>query len=211
MIVCNLALELEGVLGREYVDKLARELAGEILRDYYKKEWGCILENVAPDGAFVDSFEGRTFSPGHTTESMWFLMDVGKRLGDQALIRKTADITLEALERGWDGECGGLFYFLDIKGKYPLQLEWDQKLWWVHLEALIACAKGYRLTGDEKLLRWFEKLHDYAWERFRDADYGEWYGYLNRQGKALFPFKGGKWKGCFHVPRAQLNLWKILE
>jgi N-acylglucosamine 2-epimerase len=211
MILCNLALELESVLGEEYINRLIRDLADEIMADYYKKEFGCILENVAPDGSFVDSFEGRTFSPGHTTESMWFLMDVGKRLGDTALIRRAADIILETLEKGWDREFAGIYYFLDVKGKYPLQLEWDQKLWWVHLESLVACAKGYLYTKDEQLARWFTKLHEYTWGRFKDPDYPEWFGYLNRRGEVLFPFKGGKWKGCFHVPRALLQIWQVLE
>lgn len=36
------------------------------------------------------------------------------------------------------------------------QLEWDQKLWWVHLESAIAMLKGYQLTGNRKCLAWFE-------------------------------------------------------
>jgi N-acylglucosamine 2-epimerase len=211
MMLSMLSMEIEPALGKEYVDELLGKTIDEIFMDFYKHEYGAILENVAPDGAFVDSFEGRVINPGHTVESMWFLMDAGKRLGDNDVVRRAADITLEALERGWDKGCGGLFYFLDVKGKYPLQLEWDQKLWWVHLEGLIACAKGYLYTKDEKLLRWFEKLHDYAWGHFRDPQYGEWFGYLNRRGEVLLPIKGGKWKGCFHVPRAQLQLWKTLE
>ena len=211
MILCNLAMELESVMGKADVDSLVKNLAEEIKRDYYKKEWGCILETVAPDGSFVDSFEGRIISPGHTIESMWFLMDAGKRLGDEGLIRWAADLTLETLEKGWDTEYSGLYYFMDIKGKYPLQLEWDQKLWWVHLESLIACARGYVYTKDENLARWFMKLHDYTWKHFKDSEHPEWFGYLNRRGEVLFPFKGGKWKGCFHLPRALLQLWKTLE
>jgi len=211
MILCNLAMELESTLGKEYVDRLAKELVEEIRTHYYKKEWGCILENVAPDGSFVDCFEGRTISPGHTIEAMWFLMDAGKRLGDKELINWAIEITLEALEKGWDKEFSGLYYFLDFKGKYPLQLEWDQKLWWVHLESLIACAKGYLYTGNEALAKWFMKLHGYTWKHFKDTEYSEWFGYLNRRGEVLFPFKGGKWKGCFHVPRALLQIWKTLE
>ena len=45
-------------------------------------------------------------------------------------------------------------------------------------------------------------MHEYAWPRFADPDYGEWFGYLNRRGEVLLDLKGGKWKGCFHVPRA---------
>jgi N-acylglucosamine 2-epimerase len=80
-------------------------------------------------------------------------------------------------------------------------LEWDQKLWWVHIESTIAMLEGYLLTGDERCKAWFERLHDYTWSHFRDAEYPEWYGYLNRRGEVLLTLKGGKWKGCFHVPR----------
>ena len=211
MILCNLAMELEGVMGKEYVDRLVKNLVDEIKSQYYKKEWGCILENIAPDGSFADCYEGRLISPGHTIEAMWFLMDAGKRLGDRELIKWAVNITLETLEKGWDKEFSGIYYFLDVKGKYPLQLEWDQKLWWVHLESLIACAKGYLYTGNEALAGWFMKLHDYCWKHFKDPEHPEWYGYLNRRGEVLFPFKGGKWKGCFHLPRALFQIWKTLE
>ena len=45
----------------------------------------------------------------------------------------------------------------------------------------------------------------------QDAQYPEWFGYLNRQGEVLLPLKGGKWKGCFHVPRGLYQCWKVLE
>ena len=60
---------------------------------------------------------------------------------------------------------------------------------------------GYRLTRRDDCWEWYEKVHDYAWEHFPDHEYGEWYGYLDRRGEVLAPLKGGKWKGCFHVPR----------
>jgi N-acylglucosamine 2-epimerase len=85
-----------------------------------------------------------------------------------------------------------------------VQLEWDQKLWWVHLETLVALAMGYLLTGNNECWKWYERLHDYTWSRFPDPEHGEWYGYLNRRGEVLLPLKGGKWKGCFHVPRGLL-------
>jgi N-acylglucosamine 2-epimerase len=100
---------------------------------------------------------------------------------------------------------------MDIKAYPPQQLEWDQKLWWVHVEALVALAKGYQLTGDERCAKWFEKVHHYTWKHFRDAEHGEWFGYLNRRGEVLLPLKGGKWKGCFHMPRSLYQVWKTLE
>jgi N-acylglucosamine 2-epimerase len=170
-----------------------------------------ILENVNEDGSFSDSFEGRLINPGHAIEAMWFMMDIGNRINDKNLIHRAKDIMLRTLEYGWDNEHDGIFYFLDVKGYPPQQLEWDQKLWWVHVEALVALAKGYALTGDENCLQWFEKVHAYTWSKFKDNEYGEWFGYLNRQGEVLLPLKGGKWKGCFHLPRALYQISKTFE
>ena len=72
-------------------------------------------------------------------------------------------------------------------------------------------AKAYRLTGNEACRKWFETIHEYTWEHFKDKEYPEWYGYLNREGNPLLHLKGGKWKGCFHVPRGMYEIWKILS
>ena len=58
---------------------------------------------------------------------------------------------------------------------------------------------------------WFERVHHYTWAHFPDPEFGEWFGYLNRRGEVLLPLKGGKWKGCFHLPRALLRCWKLFE
>ena len=139
------------------------------------------------------------------------MMDLAERRGEPELARRAVEITLRTLDKGWDKEYGGIFYFLDLKGYPPQQLEWDQKLWWVHIETLISLAKGYRMTGDQRCLAWFEKVDSYTWSHFPDPEYGEWFGYLNRRGEILLPLKGGKWKGCFHVPRGLLQVWNALR
>jgi N-acylglucosamine 2-epimerase len=158
-------------------------------------------EQVGPDGTKLDCFEGRVINPGHGIEAMWFLMDIAERRNDRPLMQQAISVALNTLEFGWDKEHGGIFYFLDAQGHPPQQLEWDQKLWWVHIETLVALLKGYRLTGQPACWDWFEKIHAYTWKHFPDPSFGEWYGYLNRRGEVLLPLKGGKWKGCFHVPR----------
>lgn len=211
MILSNLALELEHLLGKEKVDSFIPSVVHEVMEVFYQPDTGLILENVAPDGSFSDSFEGRLLNPGHTIEAMWFMMDLGSRMGDNALINKAKAIMLQTLEHGWDKTYGGIFYFLDYKGYPPQQLEWDQKLWWVHVEALVALAKAYKLTGDERCASWFETVHHYTWKHFKDPEYGEWFGYLNRRGEVLLPLKGGKWKGCFHIPRSLYQVWQTLS
>jgi N-acylglucosamine 2-epimerase len=178
---------------------------------FYDESSGLILENVNPNGSFSDSFEGRLLNPGHAIEAMWFIMDLADRLKNKELMDKAVQILLRTLKYGWDEKYGGIFYFMDIKGNPPQQLEWDQKLWWVHIETLISLIKAYYFTGNQECLQWFEKVHNYTWSHFADAEYAEWFGYLNRQGEVLLPLKGGKWKGCFHVPRGLYQVWRTLE
>jgi N-acylglucosamine 2-epimerase len=212
MILCNLSLELEHIIGKERVESFIPTVINEVMDVFYQPELGLILENVYEDGSFCNSFEGRLLNPGHAIEAMWFIMDLGKRLNDDALIKKACGIMLNTLEHGWDKDYGGILYFMDVLNNPPQQLEWDQKLWWVHVEALVALAKGYACTKDERCLEWFKKIHEYTWKHFRDEkNGGEWFGYLNRRGEVLLDLKGGKWKGCFHVPRALYQVWKTLE
>lgn len=211
MILCNLSLELEHILGPERVNEFLPTVIHEVMEVFYQPDKGLILENVYEDGSFCDSFEGRLLNPGHTIEAMWFIMDLAVRINDKKLIDKAIEITLATLEKGWDKEYGGIYYFLDVNGHPPQQLEWDQKLWWVHIETMITLAKGWKLTGNAECERWFKIVHDYTWKYFRDAEYGEWFGYLNRRGEVLLNMKGGKWKGCFHIPRGLYQLWKIFE
>lgn len=211
MILCNMALEAEQMIDRELLDHTIEECIHEVMEVFYREELGLIVENVTRDGQLCNSFEGRQITPGHSLEAMWFIMNLGVRLDDRALIDKAVKIALNTAEYGWDKQYGGLFYFMDRLGYPPQQLEWDQKLWWVHIEAMITMIKGYELTGSKECLAWFERLHDYTWSHFKDKEYPEWFGYLNRRGEVLLPLKGGKWKGCFHVPRGLYQCWKILE
>jgi N-acylglucosamine 2-epimerase len=212
MILCNLALEIEHLLSNGFLSELMEECIHEVLEVFYRPELGgIIVENVTVDGTLSNTFEGRTVNPGHSIEAMWFIMDLGKRLNRPDLIEKAVKITLTMLDYGWDKEYGGIYYFLDRLGRPQQQLEWDQKLWWVHVETLISLLKGYHLTGSEACLQWFEKVHDYTWSHFKDKEYPEWFGYLNRRGEVLLPLKGGKWKGCFHVPRGLYQCWKTFK
>lgn len=211
MILCNLSLELEHILGSETVNRFIPEVLHEVMEVFYQPDKGLILENVNTDGSFSDSFEGRLINPGHTIEAMWFIMDLAVRLNRPELAEQAVAIALRTLEYGWDQEHGGIFYFMDVLGHPVQQLEWDQKLWWVHMETLVCLAKGYQITGSEACKTWFEKVHAYTWAHFKDQEHGEWFGYLTRQGQPLLSLKGGKWKGCFHVPRALYQVWQTLE
>ena len=211
MILSNLVLELEDILGPEEVERTIALSVNEVMGVFLQKDSGLIYENVRQDGSLDDSFDGRLINPGHSLEAMWFMIDIGVRQKDQNLIQRATETIVHILDYGWDKEFGGIFYFMDAQGHPTQQLEHDQKLWWVHLEALVALAKVWEHNPVKSVKNWYQKVHDYTWSHFPDPENGEWFGYLNRQGRTLLSLKGGKWKGCFHVPRALYQCWKTFE
>jgi N-acylglucosamine 2-epimerase len=211
MILANLTLEMDWLLPKETLNRVLDETVQEVMTDFLDPARGIMFENVALDGSHLDCFDGRLLNPGHGIEAMWFIMEIANRRGDAATINRAVSVVLNILNVAWDKDYDGLFYFMDAEGHPPHQLEWDQKLWWVHLETLVALAMGDRLTHRPECWEWFQKVHDYSWSHFADPEYGEWFGYLNRRGEVLLNLKGGKWKGCFHVPRALYLCWKQFE
>ena len=183
----------------------------QILNDFLKPEECALFETVGANGERLDSPAGRCVNPGHAIETSWFIMREGQHRKDDSLVRSALDILNWSLEWGWDNEYGGILYFVDVEGKPPEQLEWDMKLWWPHTEALFALLLAYHLTGEEKYVEWYEKVHEWSFSRFPDPEYGEWYGYLHRDGSLSVPLKGSLWKGPFHVPRALLQCLQLLE
>ncbi len=153
---------------------------------------------------------GRTVNPGHSIENSWFLMNYANLTKNASLLEKALNILRWSLELGWDKEYGGIYYFRDVYDRPCEQLEHDMKLWWVHDEALIATLLAYNLTGDAYYAEWYERVHSYVFSHFPDREYGEWYGYLHRDGTVSHTQKGSLWKGPYHLPRALMLCEQIL-
>jgi N-acylglucosamine 2-epimerase len=192
---------------REVVD----QALDEILHLFMNPDVKALLETVGPNGERLDSPEGRCINPGHAIETSWFLMHEARHRGDIALLNEALTILRWSLEWGWDKVHGGLLYFVDAEGRPAEQLEWDMKLWWPHTEALYALLLAHHLTGDSFYEEWYERMHQWAFTHFPDPHFGEWFGYLHRDGNVSSQLKGSTWKGPFHLPRALLYGWKVLE
>ncbi len=210
MMTVTAGLMREFLGGTEY-DAIIEENLNIVMGTVLDKERKIVFEFANPDGTHPDSPDGRLINSGHVIESMWFMMDELERRGDKERIKLAAEVMLNAFEVGWDKEHGGFFAFIDSEGYSPTQLEWHMKLWWSHCEGLYGCLRAFELTGDDRFLEWFRKIHDYTWKRFPDPEYGEWFGYLDRQGNVTHRYKGSRWKGFFHIPRGLLYCWKKLE
>ncbi len=172
-----------------------------IERDFFKPDLGALMETVAPDGSIIDHADGRTLNPGHAIECAWFLMHEGRLRNEPHWIQIGCKILDMMWERGWDKEHGGLLYFTDLRG-LPVQEYWqDMKFWWPHCEAIIASLLAWKLTGLERYACMLETVHQWAFAHFPDADQGEWFGYLRRDGSVAQRAKGNLFKGPFHLPR----------
>lgn len=174
----------------------------EIERDFMKPEFRAVLETIGPNGEFLDHFDGRMLNPGHSIEAAWFILEEARIRGNDDRLRTLGTTILDWMWAwGWDQEYGGLFYFRDVKG-LPVQEYWhDMKFWWPHNEAIIATWLAYQITGEEIYRRRHQLVHDWSFEHFADPEFGEWYGYLHRDGRISSRAKGTMYKGPFHLPR----------
>jgi len=182
-----------------------------ILARHWKPDMRALLENVAMDGSpMLDLPEGRMFHPGHAIESAWMLMEIAQKRGDERLLETAIDVVLASLKHGWDDEYGGIRYLTNVDWTPTHSLDADMKLWWPHGEALYALLLAWDLTGRSDVAGWYEKTHDYTFGHFPDPEYGEWFGYLNRDGSPVWTAKANGWKGFFHLPRILFRGYQLL-
>ena len=197
----------------DYYDGLMTEFIAQI-KCFYKPEYRATFECVdaADTSVILNSAPCRVINPGHDIECAWFLLEEAMRRQDKELEAFAAQMFDDAFALGWDKEYGGITYFKDILG-YPVEAyEHDMKLWWPHNEAVIASLMLYKATGDEKYRAIFSQVKDYAFSHFSDPEYGEWFGYLRRDGKPTEPpCKGHTYKGPFHAMRMLAKCMTMLQ
>jgi N-acylglucosamine 2-epimerase len=211
MILMVTAQELRKAVDDPITTEVIDRSIAEIERDFLKPEFRCVLEMVGPQGEFLDNFDGRLVCPGHAIEAGWFILEEARlRGGDPRLVRLGTTIIDWSLEIGWDREHGGILYYRDAKGLPATEYWHDMKFWWPHNEAIIGALLAWQLTRDPKYARWHRMVHDWSYAHFPDPLYGEWFGYLHRDGTVSTRLKGNMWKGPFHLPRMQWYCWQRL-
>ena len=211
LITCQILRDID-TEKTEYYNQIIKDSIAEI-KLHYHPERKAVFENVNTDGSAPSGSRGRLVNPGHSIEASWFLMDESVYEGnDKEMLEMALNILNWSFDLGWDKDVLGLRYFVDVDNKPVQALEWDMKLWWPHNEMLIAFLKAYKLTGKEKYLDKYKLVHDYTFSHFKDEKYGEWYGYLHRDGSVATDLKGNIFKGPFHIPRCELeNVLQIQE
>jgi N-acylglucosamine 2-epimerase len=82
--------------------------AAEVMDVYRRPDRKLLYEFTRLDGSLIDTPQGRSIVPGHAIESMWFMIHIFQRAGDDVRIRQAIEAIRWHLEFGWDDEYGGL-------------------------------------------------------------------------------------------------------
>lgn len=206
MILINTASAIRKALPDPILTRQIDESLGALERYFIHPEFEAVLETVGPNGEFIDTITGRTINPGHSIETAWFILEEARHRGwDKHLTELGLKIFNWSWKWGWDKEFGGIINFRDCRNFPSQDYSQDMKFWWPQCETIITSLYAYLATGDELYLQRHHQISEWAYTYLPDKKYGEWYGYLHRDGSVAQPAKGNIFKGPFHVPRMMIK------
>lgn len=202
MILLNTARVLKQISNDPIMDQVIQNSLDDIEKYFVKPEFKAVLETVGENGEFIDTCAGRMINPGHSIELAWFIIEA---TANHPRAEHYKNLALQIIDWswdwGWDKEYGGVINFRDCKNLPVQEYSQDMKFWWPQCETIIATLYAHNLTGNEKYLAMHKQIHNYTYKVFPDSEFGEWYGYLHRDGTIAQPAKGNLFKGPFHIPR----------
>ena len=212
MILINVGSCIRKVVDDPKLTQQIDESIEKLKKYFIHPEFKCLLETVGENGEFVDTNMTRTINPGHCIETSWFIMEEAKLRGwDKPMLDMALQVFDWSWDWGWDKQYGGIINFRDCKNLPPQDYSQDMKFWWPQCETIIASLYAYLGTGDEKYLYRHERISEWTYAHFPDAEYGEWYGYLHRDGTVAQPAKGNLYKGPFHIPRMMIKGYMLCQ
>jgi len=212
MILINVGSCIRKVVDDPKLTQQIDESIEKLKKYFIHPEFKCLLETVGENGEFVDTNMTRTINPGHCIETSWFIMEEAKLRGwDKPMLDMALQVFDWSWDWGWDKQYGGIINFRDCKNLPSQDYSQDMKFWWPQCETIIASLYAYLGTGDEKYLYRHERISEWTYAHFPDAEYGEWYGYLHRDGTVAQPAKGNLYKGPFHVPRMMIKGYMLCQ
>jgi N-acylglucosamine 2-epimerase len=212
MILINVGSRIRTVIDDPKVTQQIDQSIAALKKYFMHPEFKALLEMVGPNGEFIDTNMTRTINPGHCLETSWFIMEESRLRGwDQDLMNMALTIFNWSWDWGWDKKYGGIINFRDCRNLPQQDYSQDMKFWWPQCEAIISSLYAYLGTGDEEYLYRHQKISEWTYAHFPDKEYGEWYGYLHRDGTVAQSAKGNLFKGPFHVPRMMIKGYTLCQ
>lgn len=212
MILINVGSCIRKVVNDPKLTQQIDESIEKLKKYFIHPEFKCLLETVGENGEFIDTNMTRTINPGHCIETSWFIMEEAKLRGwDKPMFDLALQVFDWSWDWGWDKLYGGIINFCDCKNLPSQDYSQDMKFWWPQCETIIASLYAYLGTSDEKYIYRHERISEWTYAHFPDAEYGEWYGYLHRDGTVAQPAKGNLYKGPFHIPRMMIKGYMLCQ
>jgi len=211
MIFAQVFDELGHFLDNQEIINTSLHHATEVMDVYLRPKQKLLYEFVRLDNSLLHSDRGRAVVPGHTIESMWFMIHIFQQLDEQTRIRQAVEAIKWHIEFGWDEEYGGILLSRGAEGGEPWWNFADSKIWWPHTEALYALLLAYEISREQWCLDWFERVHNYAFSHYPLAQYGEWTQKLDRYGNKFTETVALPVKDPFHLPRSLMYCIQVLE
>jgi N-acylglucosamine 2-epimerase len=229
MIMLNVSQELADALDSfshaeaQVVRAEAVSFMDTIMVRFYNGS-GIIREMLPMDENDADTLLTRHVTPGHSLESMWFVMTEALKAGSKERVNQAAAVIERAFDMGWDEEYGGLLRYVDREGgevrgrrtggRYEQLVcdTWDMKIWWPHSEALYSLLLAYRQTGERHFYTKYEQMHNYVFRTFPhpDAGIGEWIQIRDGSGQPVQKMVALPVKDPYHILRNVLLAIELL-
>ena len=212
MILINVGSCIRKVINDPKLTEQIDESIAKLKKYFIHPEFKCLLETVGMNGEFEDTCMGRTINPGHCIETSWFIMEEAKQRGwDKEITDMALQIFDWSWDWGWDKQYGGIINFRDCRNLPVQDYSQDMKFWWPQTETIIASLYAYLATGDDEYIYKHQRISEWTYAHFPDAEFGEWYGYLHRDGTVAQPAKGNLFKGPFHIPRMMIKAYSLCQ
>lgn len=217
--VFKMVLEMQPLLAED-VWKQHIDLALQtILHEFMDRRTDTLRELILPEGAFMNSPEGRRLNVGLTFQTASYLFDFytasasvksGTIVTNRRLAAQVVSWCLRTCEQAWDETHAGLNQYVDFKQQASIFPDWQHKWAWVQVEALAALIKGYEHTRHPDCLKWFKRIHDYTFQHFPDQKQTGWHLVLDNHTQPILTAKAIPTEGCYSLIRCLAETGKFL-
>ena len=192
-------LEMQPLLDEESWEAAVDTALYEIMHEFLDRRTDTLREYVLPEGAFLNTPEGRRLNVGLTFRTVRYLLTVSAENGNRKLAMQVVTWCLRMCEQAWDESAGGLNQYVDMKDQPSIFSDAQQKWAWVHVEAISCLMKGYFQTHHPDCPKWFKRIHDYTFAHFPDPKQPGWHVVTDSQRLPILLAKAIPDKDCFSL------------
>lgn len=186
------------------------ELVQGIQQLFVDRRTDTVRPCVLSDSGYVNTPEGRRLDVGLTLRLVNCLLTYCESVPNRRLAQQAAGWCLYTCEQSWNETAGGLRNYVDQK--LQPATEPDGYYWsWIMGEALVALCKSYAHTRHNDCMKWFQRLHEYAFAVFPDSAGTGWHIAVDAQRQPVWPLKASPIVNCYAVVQQLAVVLKILQ